>query len=219
MSSKCFVFDMIDPSVLSVNKAFNWHKNFANSNHYIFPRRIEEYRKLAENAQLLCCKDCAGNLIGLVYFNQDNDEWEIGGLMVEEEYQGFGIGSILMRLALGHLLFEESPLEREENIIIHVHQENQAPRNIISHSLAFHHKRKILVPGDQLPGLKVDENGNVNGDEFHITIPDSIHKLAKWCSEWNGTIKQKIPAEIKLRPHITLELWAKAFMEIAVEAG
>jgi hypothetical protein len=36
-----------------------------------------------------------------------------------------------MRLALGHPLFEEDPLDRHESIIAHVHVENVEPRPVI----------------------------------------------------------------------------------------
>ncbi len=71
---------------------------------------------------------------------------------------------------------------------------------IIEHSIAFHHRKIISVDGKDLPGLKTDKNGKVNGDEFELTIPDTLIKLAEWCEKWNGKIKQGKRAEIVMSP-------------------
>lgn len=216
MHDECFTFDIVDPSTTSVEKSHQWHCDFTSTNNHIFPRTLEKYKELAENGQMLSAKDARSNLVGLVYFNFEDNVWEIGGLMVSSLHQNLGIGSILMRLALGHLLFEEDPLNRNENIITHAHADNQDPRNIIKHSIVFKHRRRIEVDGVKFPGLKVDGKGKVHGDEFELTIPDSLIKLADWCEKWNGKMKEGQQAEIILRPEVTLKMWGEAFREMAI---
>jgi len=217
MQSKLFIFDTVDPSQTSIKEAYQWHCAFISTNNHVFPRTLQKYKEFAENGRLFCAKIASGGLVGLVYLNLDNTEWEIGGLMVSSNHLRLGIGSILMRFALGHLLFYEDPLDRNESVIAHVHEENQDPRYIIEHSIAFHHRKTISVDGKNLPGLKTDKNGKVNGDEFGLTIPDTLIKLAEWCEKWNGTIKQGKRAEIIMSPipGVTLKTWAKAFRMMA----
>jgi len=203
-------FEIVDPS--RGLEAFNW---FAAANNHLFPRTWDQYSTLAEQGRIICARENNGNFVGLSYFNLEHDEWEIGGVMVSRNYLGLGIGSILMRLTLGHILFEENPLDAGETIIAHVHSENNDPRKIIEAVLNFRHRKIVEIDGSRLPGLKTDKDGKIRGDKFEITIPDSLNMLAKWCSEWKGVLKNKKTANIVLREGITLQLWATAFSEMA----
>jgi GNAT superfamily N-acetyltransferase len=208
-----FKFGIVD--LEESHEAFSWHKQFTQDNSYIFPRTWEVYKKLANDGQLICAKDDSNCYVGLAYFILDESEWEVGGLMVSNSHQGKGIGSTLMRVTLGHLLFEEDPLERNEKIIAHVHSENDDPRWIIEKSLKFNHRQTIQVQGSKLPGLKTDKAGIVHGDEFELKIPDSLAALSSWCSNWNGKLKNQHPAIIEFRTGITADIWALAFLDMA----
>ena len=74
--------------------------------------------------------------------------------MVARAKQGLGIASTVTRLALGHVLFEEDPLDRSESIISHVHAQNDEPRALLEKALLFEHTSDARIEGDKLPGTR-----------------------------------------------------------------
>jgi hypothetical protein len=134
--------------------------------------------------------------------------------MVAVQEREKGVGSTIMRLTLGHLLFEEDPLDRGESVIAHVHAENPQPRPIIQHALKFRLTQRIKVPGSDLPGLKTNAAGDVEGDEFELVKPDTLNALGQWCEAWNGTLKDGRDAQILLPPRTSLRMWASAFRDM-----
>jgi hypothetical protein len=197
-------------------RVYQWHRGFVAANENLFPRTWDVYRQLAEDGQIWCACDESDNYVALSYFCQDGKEWEIGGLMVSTAQRGKGLAAIITRLTLGHLLFEEDPLDRSEPIIAHVHAENNDPRALMEHVLKFKFRKRVVIPGSTLPGLRVNAEGNVVGDEFIIAIPTSLLAVAEWCEQWNGSLKDGTPAQILLRPQTSLAQWARAFRQMAL---
>ena len=211
------VFAHVDPQ--TAHDAFRWHREFAAADEHIFPRTWNDYETLAADWRVFCAREADGSYMGLAYFDQDDDTWEVGGLMVAPAHRGLRVGSTLMRLTLGHLLFEEDPLDRGESVVAHVHAENQAPRPTIEGALRFTHRRTVQIPGSELPGLKTDDAGIIHGDEYELAIPDSLLALAEWCEAWPDSLNDGRPARIELREYTTLEMWAAAFRKMAAEHG
>ncbi|KLO41375.1 hypothetical protein ABW17_14130 [Mycobacterium nebraskense] len=81
--------------------------------------------------------------------------------------------------------------------------------------MKFVYQESIQVSKDQLPGLKIDENGMVNGDVFALAKPQSLIALAEWCDVWADELTDGTPAHIELRELATLEVWARAFRQMA----
>jgi Acetyltransferase (GNAT) family len=206
-------FRLVDPS--EGRQVYQWHRGFAAANEHLFPRPWERYSALAEDGRIWCAVDHRGDYVGLAYFCLENNEWEIGGLMVASAERNKGIASVLARATLGHLLFEEDPLSRRESVISHVHAENDDPRALIENVLGFRYRRSICVPGSALPGLKTNADGNVEGDEFEIAIGISLPALSNWCDVWIGALKDGRHAQITLRPGTSLSMWASAFRDMA----
>jgi GNAT superfamily N-acetyltransferase len=209
-------FCPVDPDGWS--DAYAWHCQFVKTNDFVFPRTIEQFKALASTGQIFCARE-KGKYLGLVYFKKDeslctNDvAWEIGGLMVDPSYEGLGIGKTLVSLALGYVLFEESPLQDGMPVLAHVHSANApGPRPIFA-GLKFKRKGPVEVDGRYLPGLRVNEKGMVTGDELWITMPDTLKALAAWCRSWPGKLKSGQPAEIIVRDD--LGTWATAFEHLA----
>lgn len=200
--------------------AYQWHRTFADSDDHIFPRTWDTYRTFAENYQLVVAVE-DGEFLGLCYYAQDEEthEWEIGGLMVAPGQQGRRIGSTLMCVALGNLLIDIDPLAIGEGVISHVIKGNSAPRGIIVRLLKFDHRREVRIPGHVLPGLKTEDDGMVHGDEFELSIPESLIALALWSAGWIGQLPDGSDAHIDLREGLTLADWSDAFMEMANTYG
>ena len=38
--------------------------------------------------------------------------------------------------------------------------------------------------------------------------------MAEWCKSWTGTLKDGTPADIRMRPGVTMQLWERAFRDI-----
>jgi RimJ/RimL family protein N-acetyltransferase len=128
-------FAHVDPAL--AREVFQWHRGFAAANQMLFPRSWTEYEDLANDGRIVCATE-DGHYVGLCYYTWDEteEEWEIGGLMVDTGKRGRSLGSVLMRVTLAHLLFEEEPLSRHERIISHVHKQNDSPRRVIEGQLA-----------------------------------------------------------------------------------
>jgi hypothetical protein len=206
-------FSIVDPD--EGREAYQWHRGFAASNDCIFPRRWEDYESLAAQGQVWFARNQNGDYLALSYFCFDNGTWEVGGLMAGAQERGKGVGSIIARLTLGHLLFEEDPLDRRESVIAHVHVENGAPLPIIKNVLKFRFSRSIKVAGSDLPGLRTNKEGYVEGHEYELVKPDTLNALAEWCENWKGKLKDGRGVNIVLPPYTSLALWADAFRDMA----
>jgi len=206
-------FCVVDP--VKGREAYQWHRGFAASDDCIFPRPWAIFESLADDGRIWCARNGEGEYLGLAYFSFDNGSWEVGGLMVAAQEKAKGVGSIIARLTLGHVLFEEDPLDRGESVIMHVHVENKTPRPIIEHVLKFRYSRPIKAPGSAFPGLRTNAAGDVEGDEFKLVKPDTLDALAQWCENWNGRLKDKREAKVLLSPGTSLPLWASAFRDMA----
>lgn len=209
-------FCVVDPA--EGREAYQWHRGFAASNDCIFPQPWATYEGLADEGRLWCARNDTGDYLALAYFRFDGGKWEVGGLMVATQERGKGVGSIITRLTLGHVLFEEDPLDRGESIIAHVHAENLEPRRIIEDVLKFRLSRRIKVPGSALPGLRTNTAGEVEGDEFELVKPNTLDALAQWCDTWSGRLKDGRDAQVLLRPGTSLSMWARAFRDMAARS-
>lgn len=206
-------FCVVDP--LKGREAYQWHRGFAASDDCIFPRPWAIFESLADDGQVWCARNGEGEYLGLGYFSFHNGNWEVGGLMVTAKERGKGVGAIIARLTLGHVLFEEDPLDRGESVIMHVHVENKHPRSIIEQVLKFRYSKPIKVPGSAFPGLRTNAAGEVEGDEFELVKPDTLNALAQWCDNWDGRLGDNRVAKLLLRPGTSLRMWASAFRDMA----
>lgn len=135
----------------------------------------------------------SGELVGLVYAILDDSgtpaKWEIGGLTVDPNYQGCGLGNVLATFALAHVLTMQSPWAAGQVVVAHVHEANQSPRGIFSR-LAFRLNDQITLPKEFAPAsMKRNADGDVVGDELWFEkagIPALLMGL-----EWGltGTLK------------------------------
>ncbi|RSV38821.1 GNAT family N-acetyltransferase [Sphingomonas sp. ABOLE] len=187
----------------------------------IYPRTFETFQDLVWDRSVWCAVMDDGTFVGMSYahFDAGQHEWEIGGLMVDDTARGKGLGAILMRLPLIHMLLNEDPLAlaRKPTIVTHVLAGNQAPRRIIPEA-GFAFQKSVKIPGHVLPGLPTDDEGFVNGDEFHLAIPDALDGLANWCEAWNGQLRDGTAAHVDMRGSETLALWAEALRDMALRA-
>jgi GNAT superfamily N-acetyltransferase len=212
-------FRIVDPSEL--DSAHDWHMAFAQAHEAIYPRDRKTFEQLIADRCVWCAVDSHGEYQAMAYaaFSEEDNIWEIGGLMVSSAMRGKGLGRIMMRLPLAHLLFNENPFKSETppTIVAHVLASNNAPRSIISEML-FEKHHSVEIPAQHLPGLKADPDGFIRGDEFHLKIPDALLNLADWCDSWDERLLDRSQATIDLLSGVTRHAWASAFRDMAKTA-
>lgn len=197
------------------SEAYEWHRTVADSDEHLFPRTKDGFDILVSQKSIWSARDNEGELAGMSYYALDGDNWEVGGLMVDDAFREKGIGSILMRLALGTVLTELDPLSYGQKVVAHVHRDNPLPRNLIEKALKFSFSTGVKIPADILPGLKADDDGFIYGDEFVLSIPESLNALADWCSGWREELKDGTKASINLPRDQELVDWATDLREMA----
>lgn len=208
------VFRIVDTQ--EIGRAHVWHSEFAAANDAIFPRTEAKFFELAMARCLWCAVSSDDHYLAMSYANFDDGAWEIGGLMVDPEMRGKGVGTIMMRLPLAHLLFTEQPLSWTPRppILTHVLKGNEAPRRIIP-EVGFEFEKPVRVPPSAVPGLKVEADGWVHGDEFHLATPEALLRLADWAGSWTGRLRDGTSAEIDLLDGTTMNDWSAAFRDMA----
>jgi GNAT superfamily N-acetyltransferase len=205
-------FSFVDPEYGA--EAYQAHADFTAEHDAVRPRTREEFLEIVENGFVWAAADLEG-LVGLAYaaFDPDRREWEIGGLMVLARARKRGIGAILMQLALGSVLFNEDPLltQPDARIVAHVLRRNEMPRRIIEDVLRFHHSGSATLDPELAPTMPVEDDGLIHGDEFELTVPDTLEALISFCEGWSGRLLNDEQADIEMFEETDLHLWARQF--------
>jgi len=89
------------------------------------------------------------------------------------------------------------------------------PTAIIERKLMFRHARSVCIPGAALAGLGTEDDGNVHGAEYELTISESLVALAEWARSWTGQLPNDQMADIELRAGVSMEDWRDALDEMA----
>lgn len=198
--------------------AYGWHRGFAGANDALFPRSRDRFEELVMEGSVWAAREHSGDYLALAYasYNEIEKECEIGGLMVAVQARGKGLGTLVMRLALAHIVLEENLLsDPNVRVVAHVLKANPMPRNIIESQLQFVHARQVEIPQEALPGLRADPDGIIRGDEFELSNPKTLLALAEWAKSWTGKLADGHVADIELRNGISLLDWAAALEDLA----
>ena len=196
-------------------EAYCFHQASAADDSHIWPRTAEELKALANDGCLFGVWRASREVVALVYMKLDGNLWELGGLTVDSSVQKNGIGTVLARFALANTIVYEQPWQNGQEIIAHVHEANQSPRNLLVR-LGFEHTKPVEIPGDVAPAsMKRNAAGNVIGDRFRFT-PDGLRSLSRWFNdEFDGTLgRTSDVVEFDLTP-ATIEDLKEALAEIA----
>jgi GNAT superfamily N-acetyltransferase len=205
-----------------IGRAHNWHEDFAATNDALYPRTAAHFLQLAMDRCVWGAISSNDEFLAMSYasFDEPKNQWEIGGLMVSPEARGKGLGTLMMKLPLAHVLFTEDPLASTPpaSVVTHVLKGNEAPRSIVP-AVGFTFHEPVFIPSDAMPGLRAEPDGMVHGDEFQLVVPEALISLAKWAEEWPGELRDGTPARIDLLPGYSLTLWAQAFRDMADRSG
>lgn len=208
--SLSFWFGLVDPA--EAQNVYQWHRGFACANPHISKRPWQEFAFLAQNWQIVAAKDNNGDYAAIAYFDYRGDCWVMGGLATACDHRYRGVGSVIAHIALGHMLFAEDPLSRNERIILHIANVNKKPMGVIE-QLGFRYVKSVC--GGNLPVINGSNNDKNNiKHEFELTVPDTLNVLINWCDNWNGKLKDGSLATIELQTEDMLRSWRKAFADM-----
>ena len=196
-----FVFFQV-PSTSAI-RAFAFFKSVQSTDSHLFPRSEEDlYRYATEGALFGIRLSDSDEFVGLCYavLNQEETEFEIGGLIVASTAQNLGLGTILTRFAVAHVIANERPWHYKREIISHIHESNNAPRNVFATSW-FTFVGKEIVPEEHAPAsMKRNADGQLVGDKF-LFPRSSVPALSKWLDEeFDGTLRNDAVIVIELPP-------------------
>src|SRR5688572_7625605 len=124
MDDKTLSFTFSVVSSAEVGTAYAFHKGVAGSDEHIWPRTREQLETYAKDNSLFGARRTeTGEFVGLSYIKRDSDTepYELGGLTVAEALQKSGIGEMLARFALAHVMVFDDPWSTKQDVIAHVH--------------------------------------------------------------------------------------------------
>lgn len=196
-----FVFSQV-PST-SAARAFAFFKSVQSTDSHIWPRTEEDIHRYAtEGALFGIRRKESDEFVGLCYavLNPGETEFEIGGLIVASTTQKLGLGTILTRFAVAHVIANERPWHYQRSIIAHIHESNLAPRNIFDKSW-FTYLETEIVPEEVAPSsMKRNAEGKLVGDKL-LFPRHAVRRLSKWLNEeFNGALLDGSIIEIDLPP-------------------
>lgn len=165
-----FIFFKV-PST-STDKAFAFFKSVQSTDSHLFPRTEEDlYRYATEGALFGIRRADSDEYVGLCYavFNDEEAEFEIGGLIVAPTAKNLGLGTILTRFAVAHVIANERPWRYKRKIISHIHESNDAPRGIFARSW-FTFVGKEIVPEEHAPcSMKRNAQGQLGRRQVPVS--------------------------------------------------
>lgn len=193
----------------AAESAYRFHAAVCASNEHIWPRNREQIQKYAEDGSLFAVwKETTGEFVGLQYavFDEEANQWEIGGLTVAPMYRGYGLGTLLVRFALAFTFALEQPWLNREHVVAHVHENNMDPRNLL-HRLGFDLHKMVEIPDEVAPkSMKRNADLNVSGMELRFTAA-GLQELVRWLhSPSISTLRSGDPLTLDLGRHSLSQL-------------
>lgn len=181
-----FVFFQI--SSKEAADAYAFHQS-SSSDEYIWPRTQQDIQQFCDDGELFGVKNVrTGKYVGLCYIHLDEgkQEWELGGLVVSDAARGLRIGSVLASIALAHTIANHRPWAYGQEVIAHVHEYNQKPRNVLQ-NIGFEHIGKTPPVPNAPPSMKRNPSGEVVGDIFRFP-KQKMKQLSEWLNAYDGRL-------------------------------
>jgi RimJ/RimL family protein N-acetyltransferase len=125
-------------------------------------------QRYSNDGELFAVRDTGSfEIVGICYVTLDSDRnrWELGGLSVSATVQDLGLGTLLGRYALARTIAEKRPWLSKQEIIAHVHEENQDPRGLLKR-VGFEQNGQEEAPDSVPAEMKRNADGKVVGDVF-----------------------------------------------------
>jgi ribosomal protein S18 acetylase RimI-like enzyme len=181
-----FVFSVVPET--DAAEAFAFHRRVTANDSNLAMRSDRQIRQFAELNHLFGVRSThTGELVGLCYLAPEGGSWELGGIAVKDNYRHLGIAGVLTSFAVGSVMAYTEPWKYGQEVIAHVHEENEKPRPLLG-KIGFEFIERRTFPGKEAPaGLKRNANGDVVGDIFRLT-PDGLRRVCCWIHDFKGTL-------------------------------
>ncbi len=171
-----------------VHRVIEWHRQKCAAVPYLLQRGTDDYDRFVQDQSVWVAFDETKQPVAAAYYTKSKDDFEIGGLVVEDEYQARGLGTVIVNVVLGAIILNEEPFRVGSRIIAHVHKQNDKVCSLFLANLKFRLLEEVRLSAESVPGLPVDENGYVVGLELGADIDNTIANLRKWASIWRNKL-------------------------------
>ena len=169
--------------------AYHFHERMAaNPDSHLWARSEHQIKKLIKDGCVFgAWMGTDKKLVALCYVAlSDNEEnWEIGGMAVDDTVKRRKIGTVLLQFALAYMIVHEEPWNTKNNqrVIAHVHESNQDPRSMME-KLGFRAVGSVEVSECENPPkwMKRNTAGKIIGHQYEFP-PASSKRLAAWFDE------------------------------------
>lgn len=174
------------------DEAYTFHVRVGSPKH-IWLRTEAQIRELVlDNNVFGIRRTDTSALVGLCYLKPEGAGWELGGLLVSDDVQRLGIGTLLARLVLTYAVGQLDIFTYGQPLIAHVHEANLDPRGILQKT-GFVWVQRIVLKGTDAAGAPSSMRnaaGEIVGDELRFTN-QGVRDLAQWLNnEFDGTLER-----------------------------
>jgi hypothetical protein len=160
----------------------------------MWPRDEAEFNALVEARELFLLLD-GEDVRGICYCSPGDDRWEFGGIYVDPDLRGRGAAAALGRVAIGLAYAYDEPT----SLIAHVHEFNDAPRNLLTKQLGFVDTGRSEVPSVEAPvSMRRNAAGDVVGQVFEFQ-PVTLKGFADWFEQFDGFLRGKDGRPVPLK--------------------
>lgn len=161
--------------------AFDFHVSLPGDGH-ILTRTKQEIAQFCYDGEAFGVrKESTGRYVGFCYvhYQEEKREWELGGIAVPLLLQNLGLGSVLSNFALCHTVANQAPWRNGQEIMAHMHEDNQKPRNMLAR-IGFVRTGQDVYEDHEAPrSLKRNAEGKVVGHRF-LFPKTSVGNLVTW---------------------------------------
>src|SRR5690348_9515373 len=113
---ECFIFSQV-PTHLA-GHAFAFFRAVSQDNSHIWPRTEKDFERYALDGELFGVRrQSSGEFVALCYVTLNDNEWELGGIIVAPDAKGLGIATLLARFAIAHTIAHQRPWSYGQNVI------------------------------------------------------------------------------------------------------
>jgi hypothetical protein len=172
-------------SIRQAPLAHAFHLSLASKNPFIKQRDLEQMREFAENGELFGVRranSCEPVATCYATLHEEEGEYEMGGLGVADQDRKVGLASVLIRVAIAHIIAYDE-FHKSFEIVAYVDASNLHPRKLLK-TLEFESIGRISRAG----AIK---------EKFAFLPRRGLPRLSEWFDNFNGFLQDGIPAVIE----------------------
>ena len=199
--------------------AYRFHERMAaNPDSHLWARPEHQIKELVDDGCVFgAWIGTDRKLVALCYVAlSDNEEnWEIGGMAVDDTVKRRRIGTVLLQFALAYMIVQEKPWTNSQRFLAHVHESNQDPRAMME-KLGFQYVGPVEVSECENPPkwMKRNAAGKIIGDQYEFPPPSS-KRIVAWFDEELDQYMKEVNVEFGLGYAYNLDDFKSDLREIS----